>query len=245
MNSSFISVIIPSYNEEKYIAILLTALKLQTFQNFEIILADNHSTDRTRDIAANFQVKIVDGGLPAKARNTGAKHAKYDTFVFLDSDNDLPNNFLELIISEFQERLLDIASCLVDTTKCSPAGKNMFTLWDKAKLMQENTDTPNGSGQFIMTKRSLFEEMNGFQENIRIGEDVKLLRDAVQKYNAKFGVLKSSKIIGSSRRYDKKGVTRTAVGSYLYEFAKDYQFIYSSKTFQKMSEKIYGGWGSH
>ncbi len=72
-----ISIIIPTLNEEKYLPKLLRSIKEQDFkEELEIIVADANSEDKTREIAKKFSCKIVEGGLPAKARNEGAKIAK-------------------------------------------------------------------------------------------------------------------------------------------------------------------------
>ena len=78
-SSPAISVIIPALNEEKYIGNVLDALRKQTFKDFEIIVVDGNSTDRTREIAKKSAKVIIEKrpriGL---ARNTGAKLAKAD-----------------------------------------------------------------------------------------------------------------------------------------------------------------------
>ncbi|MEN6592532.1 MAG: glycosyltransferase family A protein, partial [Methanobacterium sp.] len=57
-----ISIIIPTYNEEEYLPYLLESIKRQDFTDYEVIVADAHSTDKTREIAKSFGAKIVDGG---------------------------------------------------------------------------------------------------------------------------------------------------------------------------------------
>lgn len=53
------SVIIPMYNEERYISRCLESLKKQTFKNFETILIDDGSTDKTVEIASKYDVTIL------------------------------------------------------------------------------------------------------------------------------------------------------------------------------------------
>ena len=80
-----ISIVIPTYNEQKYLPELLKSLKKQTYKHYEIIISDNNSTDNTLNIAKTYKCKIVKGGYPPIARNNGAKVAKYD-LLFIDSD---------------------------------------------------------------------------------------------------------------------------------------------------------------
>lgn len=88
-----LSVIIPARNEEKNLAFLLESLRAQSLQPHEIIVVDDGSQDRTRDVAAGFGVTIVQNpplppGWTGKtwAVWNGYLHASGDTFVFLDAD---------------------------------------------------------------------------------------------------------------------------------------------------------------
>jgi glycosyltransferase involved in cell wall biosynthesis len=117
-----LSIIIPALNEEKRLPLLLESIKNQNFFDYEIILADAGSTDKTLEIAKKYGCKVIPGGLPAKGRNEGAKVAKSDLLFFCDADTILPNNFLKESLTEFEKRKLDIASfCLV------PLPKNWWT----------------------------------------------------------------------------------------------------------------------
>ena len=60
-----LSIIIPTYNEEWYLPKLLDSLDNQTFSDFEIIVADNHSKDCTVSVAKKHGCRVVKGGLPA------------------------------------------------------------------------------------------------------------------------------------------------------------------------------------
>ena len=60
-----LSIIIPTYNEEKYLPELLKSIKEQNFSSYEIIVADNDSNDNTVKIAESYGCKVVSGGLPA------------------------------------------------------------------------------------------------------------------------------------------------------------------------------------
>ena len=68
-----LSIIIPTLNEEKLLSLLLKEIKKQNFLDYEIIVADANSGDKTVEIAKSFGCKIVKGGLPPKGRNEGAK----------------------------------------------------------------------------------------------------------------------------------------------------------------------------
>lgn len=89
------SIIIPTLNEEKFLPRLLDSIKKQDSKDYEIIVADAGSKDATVEIAKKYRCKIVQGGLPAKGRNEGAKIAQGDLLLFLDADVQLPSDFLK------------------------------------------------------------------------------------------------------------------------------------------------------
>jgi len=106
-----LSIIIPTLNEEDYLSLLLESIKKQDFRDYEIIIADAGSKDRTIEIAKSYGSRITSGGLPAKGRNQGAKIAKGSIFLFIDADIiSLPPQFLDKILEEFKNRNLDIVS---------------------------------------------------------------------------------------------------------------------------------------
>ena len=79
-----LSIIIPTLNEEKHLPRLLKNIKDNNLENYEIIVADNNSKDKTRQIAKKYRCKIVQGGLPSKAKNNGAKAARGSLLFFIE-----------------------------------------------------------------------------------------------------------------------------------------------------------------
>lgn len=83
-----VSVVIPAYNEERYLAACLTSLQKQTLKNFETIVVDNNSTDKTAEIARRFGAKVVkelkQGIIPARER--GFREAKAEIIARTDAD---------------------------------------------------------------------------------------------------------------------------------------------------------------
>lgn len=100
-----ISVVIPAYNEEDYIAPCLEALIHQTEKPDEIIVVDNNSSDRTVEIAKKYPVRILHckkrGITPA--RNAGFNAAKYDLIARIDADTQVPKNWVKKIKKAFQQ----------------------------------------------------------------------------------------------------------------------------------------------
>ncbi|MEL6748137.1 MAG: glycosyltransferase family A protein, partial [Pseudomonadota bacterium] len=110
-----VTVVVPLYNEERFIGDTITSLKRQTVRNFRVIIVDDASTDRSAAIA----LKLVGGdtrfevarhqrnsGLSA-SRNTGLRLATTPYVTFLDSDDMLLPNSLELRLQAFGEHTDD------------------------------------------------------------------------------------------------------------------------------------------
>ena len=104
-----LSIIIPTYNEEACLPVLLESIKKQSFDDYEIIVADANSTDKTREIAESYECIVTEGGLPAVGRNNGAKIAKGEYLLFLDSDLKLTDDYLRNVIYEFRMERAGIA----------------------------------------------------------------------------------------------------------------------------------------
>ena len=107
MKKPRISVVIPCWNEEKNIRRTIKKLNHQTIprEDYEIIVVDGNSTDRTREIAEEMGAKVIIqkrkgiGG----ARNDGFLAAKADFVATTDADCIVPNQWLEIFLEDFQD----------------------------------------------------------------------------------------------------------------------------------------------
>lgn len=102
-----VSVIVPAYNSQKFIGKCIEALFAQKYQceNYEIIVVDDGSTDRTADIVRAYPVKYLfqKNQGPAAARNLGAREARGGIILFTDSDCVPSDNWIEEMIKPFEE----------------------------------------------------------------------------------------------------------------------------------------------
>ncbi len=203
-----LSIIIPTLNEEDYLPSLLTAIKGQSFKDYEIIVADSNSTDKTREIALNFGCRIVPGGLPAKGRNQGAKFAKGDLLLFLDADLMVGEGFLEKTLAEFKRRKLDIASSTLTPQTKSAFLKNSFNFFYNWPIILVQRLSPWGA-MAIFVKKDIFEAVGGFDEEIKLAEDHHFVRSGARI--GKFGILTKSKVYMPLRRFEKDGFLRTGI----------------------------------
>ena len=243
----FVSIIIPTYNEENFLPKLLHSIKKQKYRNKEVIVADANSTDGTEAIAEAAGAKIVEGGPVAEGRNNGAKYAKGDIFLFLDADVVLPDAyFLESVIKEFERKKLGIATCMpipISDSKMDHAFHNFFNVY--IKLLEALV--PHTPGFCILVKRSVHEAINGFDEEIKLAEDHDYAQRAVEF--SKFGILRSKKLPVSIRRFKKDGRVKVAAKYFLCELHMmmlgsvksdifKYKFGYGKEYNQKSIKKI-------
>lgn len=100
-----ISVVIPAFNEEKYLSRCLGAFKKQTFTDYELIVVDNNSTDKTAQIAKKFGARVVNerkqGMIPARER--GFHEAQAEIIARTDADTVIMPNWLKIIYNTFQK----------------------------------------------------------------------------------------------------------------------------------------------
>ncbi len=235
--TKLVSVIIPTLNEEKFITVLLECLKNQTWQDFEIIVADANSDDKTREVAQKLGAKIVEGGHQSFGRNNGVKYAKGDVLLFLDADLSFDTNFLGNCYQSFATQKLDIACCYFDTYSHSVKMKMIYGLWNSSKYLRRKTKVPDGESQCLWVKKSVFDDIGGFNEDLKIAEDTDFIQKAAEK-DYKFDIL-NYKFTPSDRRYKKVGILRVFAGS-LIAGIMQLLGIFNQNS---LSQNIYGDWG--
>ncbi|GHV94881.1 hypothetical protein AGMMS50293_12010 [Spirochaetia bacterium] len=197
-----VSVIIPALNEEKTLPRLLDSVKLQDFDDYEVIVADAHSKDRTREIAAGYGCRVVDGGLPGVGRNAGAAAAQGDFLFFLDADVVLPPGFIRNVYTEMQDRYYDLATCEIRPLSDYRLDRVIHRMMNLAVLLNLWID-PKAFGFCIFVTRRLFKRIGGFDETIYVAEDNDFVKRAAEFRTLRY--LNSAYIMVSIRRFEKEG----------------------------------------
>ncbi len=116
MRNPKISVIVPVYNVEKYLARCIDSLLAQSFTDYELILVDDGATDSSGKICDDYaekdpRIRVIhkeNGGL-SDARNKGTQEASGEYIIFIDSDDFIEENALELLLSLIMKNFADIA----------------------------------------------------------------------------------------------------------------------------------------
>lgn len=207
-----VSIVIPALNEEHHLPKLLQSIKTQTFRDFEIIVADARSTDRTRQVATDAGGRVVDGGMPGVGRNAGARVADGEILLFLDADVVLPTAaFLGNIVREFEHRKLDIATVMLQPITDKPVDKLFYFFYNLYTVGMKRW-VQHAPGFFTFVRRSLHEKIGGFDEELDFAEDHEYTLRAAKV--GRFGFLKSDRILVSVRRLRSDGRLKVA-GQYI------------------------------
>lgn len=205
-----ISVITPCLNEERYLPIFLDSLVAQTDQDFELLVVDGGSEDGTLKILNQYKQKLPQLMLfephqrgVSFQRNYGAERATSAHFLFIDADSYLDVDYVRDFKEELHDTQADVATAYI-----WPHSKNPLDwfFWLNANMLTDLTRYvwPLGYGMNLYVRASLFKQINGFDEQSKVAEDVDLVRRSVQM-GGKYCIFKKPKFFTSVRRLRKEG----------------------------------------
>lgn len=189
-----ISVIVPVYNQEKFIKRCVNSLKKQTYHNIEIILVDDGSVDASPricdELACNDdRIKVIhkiNGGL-SSARNTGLRNATGDYIAFLDSDDWVERDTYRYAMELIRKYKVEIVkfgySYIYDENEIIVSPKEKITLFMGKDVIQNYMydTTRNGSYGvcwYLIPNRLLKNEF--FREG-KINEDIDFMYKVLEK----------------------------------------------------------------
>jgi glycosyltransferase involved in cell wall biosynthesis len=203
--SKFLTIVIPCKNESKTIDSTLTLLNFQdNIENVEVIVADISDDGTTYQLEVRnqdkFNLKIIQGGLPAKARNNGAQLVETPYVLFIDSDMFLlDSSLLTDAIKEMRLHKFDLLTTKVRTTN----GKYnyVFRTFDMIQKISKRI-SPFCLGGFMLFRTDTFNRLGGFDEQAQVSEDYLLSKQVEPK---KFKILNRT-IFTLPRRFDNKGI---------------------------------------
>jgi glycosyltransferase involved in cell wall biosynthesis len=178
-----VSIIIPTFQEERAIGTSIQHLKSSLTMPNEVIISDGRSTDKTQEIArAHADKLVVYAGtakhIPSIGRNDGAKVASGEFLLFLDADSFLedPDKLLRVELEKFERdpNLLGIA--IPQRTLPDKETWADRISWGMVNLMNRllNNVLQQGSacGKFMLVRKSAFDAVGGFREDLAAYEDV-------------------------------------------------------------------------
>ncbi|KKS84946.1 MAG: Glycosyl transferase family 2 [Candidatus Gottesmanbacteria bacterium GW2011_GWA1_43_11] len=182
----FFSVIIPTLNEEKYLPRLLGDLAKQTARDFEVIVVDGSSHDKTVRCAREFRKQLLLTILTVTAsnvslqRNRGARHARSQYLVFLDADVRIPEHFLLTLKKLLSNTRTDYATTRYRADQETLLDQGLTTIGSGAMQLSALVGKPFFSGQCIVMKTTVFRKLHGFDKSITHAEDCDLVQRAAK-----------------------------------------------------------------
>jgi len=202
------SVIIPAYNEEQYLPATLAAVNRAAERlaaPVEIIVVDNLSTDRTREVAREFGARVV--SVPTKCisavRNGGAATATGQYLVFVDADNQMSEDLL-IAVKEAMDTGKYVGGGLVNAHYDRDSLGLRFT----HGLVKVGVALTGVSMFLMYTSAEHFHAIGGFDENLLSTEDhdfAKRLRAHGKANRLAYLNLRKGHVILSSRKFDEYG----------------------------------------
>jgi len=190
-----VSVIIPTYNRADLLPRAIKSVLSQTFQDFELIIVDDGSTDNTKEIVKSFQnkderIKYVyqDNQGESGARNTGLRESQGEYIAFLDSDDEWLPEKLEKQLELFQhsdKKNLGFVSCNALIKEGDRAREYKIPRYRKnfEELLKGNFICSPSS---VIIKNKVFNSVGGFDKKLKMGPDWDMWIRIAQKYDFDF-----------------------------------------------------------
>lgn len=215
MATPYFSLIVPTLNEAKYISKLLTDLSHQTYADFELIVVDGHSDDRTlevcRQYAAKLKPQIIDSQVRhvCTQRNLGARHARGQVLLFIDADMRLPTYFLQGIKYRLESEPADVATSYAAPDRTYRQSVPITQALNLGLELAKNSQFPLINEGMTIISKTAFERLGGFDDTVDFAEGRKLLSQAV-KLGLRYSVYKDPTYEYSVRRIRKYGLLRVS-----------------------------------
>ncbi len=193
------SIIIPLYNKADYLVKTINSVLDQTFRDFELIIINDGSTDSSLSVVEQFSDKRIkvynqlNSGVSV-ARNNGVKYAKFEYIAFLDADDWWDSHFLEemykLIMGYQEAGLYGCSYNRVKNTILYPANigtdKNFVEGYIDYFQVYARTFWSPINCSFVVVKKTIFEEVGGFLDDLKFGEDFHLWAKIALKYKVAY-----------------------------------------------------------
>jgi glycosyltransferase involved in cell wall biosynthesis len=203
-----LSVVVPTYNEERYIQRTLEALAKQTFSDFEVIVKDGKSQDQTVAIAGRFADRVVStkDKSAADARNQGARHAKGDILAFIDADTSLPREAFERFSEVMSAEGVIGVSCRKIPQNKGILDRFFYEFVNFSTYVSCILRQGGAHGNCMLIRRSVFERIGGFNPNVIVAEEQELVRRA--SLFGRYRFLLDFYVLENPRRLEKWGRLR-------------------------------------
>ena len=248
-----VSIIIPTYNRAHLVGRAIESVLNQTYQDFEIIVVDDDSTDNTQKVVNEFQkkdkrikyIKMNVNKGSAAARNIGIKIARGDYIAFLDSDDEwLPEKLEKQIRLFFANKNLGFVSCNTIILNFSGQKKAEYKISRSHNyfltLLERNIICSSSS---VIIKKGIIGDIGYFDENLRLAQDWEMWIRVAQKYAFDFMPEPLLKYYSHSNGYISK-TYKNSLNYILQKYRTYYRrnfFVYSTRLRHDGSKFLAGG----
>ncbi len=217
-----LSIVVPAFNEEKLLPACLDSIRVAATSiessnwEWELIVCDNNSTDRTAELAAAAGARVVFEPVNqiGRARNRGASVAQGSWLLFVDADSTVSSILLEELKEQIESQKIVGGGALI-------AAEDELADQLRLPLMVWNTIsriTSWAAGSFLFCRRDVFETLGGFSLERFAAEELDLsrrIKRAARPLGLRFVILRRGKILTSSRKcglYSTREILSTMLG---------------------------------
>ena len=206
----YFSIIIPTLNEEKFLPKLLTNLKNQKEKNFEVIIADGASTDKTKEKSAEFKCDFplrffVHGKKNVSyQRNFGVSIAMGHYLVFLDADTGIKSNFTQNLRKYIEKSKGLVLIPYVIPDQNDSQSKLIFKIVNFLLEFSQSIGKPFSAGGNMVWEKHFFKSVGGFNEKLYVAEDHNIIQKAYE-WGVRPKFLPRIKVKFSLRRMRREG----------------------------------------
>jgi glycosyltransferase involved in cell wall biosynthesis len=202
----------PGFNEEKLVSLAIRSIRAEMVgrpNEYEILVVDNASTDRTADVALEHGARVVEElkrGI-VTARHAGYRHARYDLLANIDADNTIPSGWLDKALAA-----MDPATVVVTGPLVYPEFSRLLQIFTRVfyffgRLSHHAVGTMVQGGNFIVRKSAL-DAVGGYNTEIAFfGEDTDFAVRIARVGNVK--LVPKMWVYSSARRFQVEGVVLT------------------------------------
>jgi len=218
-----VSVVIPTYNRAEFLKRAIESVFKQTFQDFELIIVDDGSTDKTKEVVNSFwsdKIKYIyqeNSGGAARPKNTGIKVATGEYIAILDDDDEwLPEKLEKQVRFLDEHPEIDIVGCnyLIN-------GKKEYRIPEYKDVLKRILETDDmGTGSIMVYRRKVFDNVGLFDENLRSSQDKEMRIRLAQEH--RFGFVREPLAI-----YYTGHDNISSLGLSTEEREKDWEYLYN------------------
>lgn len=242
MTKLFFSIVIPTLNEENYLPNLLNDLQKQKEKNFEVIIVDGKSIDKTKQVVKKYSKKLSVFFIECHKknvsfqRNIGADKSKGKYVIFLDADSRISALFTQKL-----KKIILSNKSLIYIPHIVPDEKNsdtklFFMIANSVIELSQSLGRPLSSGGSMIVEKNFFQLIEGFPEDVFMSEDHQLIMKA-HDWKVRAVFLPKIKIKFSLRRMKREGKLKMFI-KVIYSFI---HLILNGKVDKKIFEYEMGG----